>query len=117
VKFAIVAACAVLSGCALQPRASEWTDQERIAFGASLAGHAVDLGSSLASDDRCVEKHIFLGEHPSNGALIGIKALAIAAEYLIYNSPGMGEHTHWFGYVSGAIHFGVGVSNLQNECY
>ena len=107
-----------LTGCAsLAHNPAEWTDAERVAFAASIAGHGVDLASSMQSDERCIEQHLFLGDNPSNGALIGIKALAIAAEYLIYNTPGLGEHTHWYGYVSGAITFSVGVSNYGNDCY
>lgn len=116
IRALLLALC--LTGCAtLAPNADEWTQQERVAFGASLAGHGVDLASSMQSDERCIEQHLILGDNPSNGALIGIKALAIAAEYLIYNAPGLGPNTHWFGYVSGAIHFSVGVSNYGNDCY
>lgn len=110
--------CACLGGCAsLRPNADEWTTQERIAFAASIAGHGVDLASSLQSDDRCVERHAFLGDNPSDGSLIAIKALAIGLEYAIYNTPGLGENTHWYGYISSVIHIGVGVSNYGNDCY
>ena len=117
-KLATLALALALTGCAsLRPNADEWTDLERAAFAASIVGHGVDLASSLQSDERCVEKHVFLGDNPSNGALIGIKALALGIEYAIYNTPGLGENTHWFGFASGAIHFGVGVSNYGNDCY
>lgn len=97
---------------------SEWTKQERIAFGLSLAAHLLDLGSSLASDERCVEKNPLLGTNPSNGALIGTKAIAIGFEYWLYNSPRISsKNTHWFGYTSAIIHGAVGLSNLQNDCY
>lgn len=40
--------CTCLGGCvSLRPNADEWTTQERIAFAASIAGHSVDLASSL----------------------------------------------------------------------
>lgn len=107
-----------LTGCAsLRPNAEEWTDKERVAFAWSIAGHSVDLASSIQSDERCVERNPILGSSPSNGALIAVKALALGIEYAIYNTPNMGEHTHWFGYISGAIHLGAGVSNYQNDCY
>lgn len=117
-KLAMPFLALALTGCAsLRPNADEWTDQERIAFGASIVGHSVDLASSIQSDERCVEANPLLGSSPSNGTLIGVKVLALTLEYLLYNSPGMGEHTHWFGYASGAIHLGVGVSNYRNDCY
>ena len=107
-----------LTGCAsLAPNPDEWTYKERAAFAFSAIGHGVDLASSLQSNSNCIETNLILGEYPSDGAAIAVKALALGIEYAIYNSPGMGDKTHWFGFVSGAIHLGAGISNYQNDCY
>lgn len=97
-------------------RRSEWTKQEKLAFGLSVAAHMLDLGSSLASDDRCVENNLILGKNPSDAALIGVKVIAIGFEYWLYSHPGI-NNAHWFGYTSAAIHGYYGASNLRNDCY
>lgn len=97
---------------------SEWTRQEKRAFVLSLIGHALDLGTSLASDDRCEEQNPILGRHPSNGALIGVKLLAIGFEWLLYASPRFrNAPTHYYGYTSAIVHGAAGLSNLRNDCY
>lgn len=108
-----------LSGCAsLAYNPDEWTQLERAAFVYSAGGHAVDFVSSAQSDERCIETNPILGDSPSNAALAVVKAVALGIEYAIYNSPNIdSKHTHWFGFVSGTIHFGVGLSNYQNDCY
>jgi len=114
----MLALALALTGCAaLRPNADEWTDKERLAFGASIVGHSVDLASTMQADERCVEKNPLLGSDPSNGALIGVKVLALALEYVFYNSPGMGENTHWFGFTSGVVFASVGVHNYRLDCY
>lgn len=97
---------------------SEWTRQERRAFALSIVGHALDLGSSLASDERCVERNPILGERPSAGALIGLKLVAIGFEWWLYSSPRFRHApTHYYGYTSALIHAGIATSNLRNDCY
>jgi hypothetical protein len=65
-----------------------------------------------------VEKNPLLGTDPSDGALIGVKLLAIGFEYWLYNSPRFrSNNTHWYGYTSAVIHTAVGLGNLQNDCY
>lgn len=97
---------------------SEWTKNERIAFTLSTAAHLLDLGSSLASDERCVERNPILGENPSDAALIGVKVLAIGFEYWLYSSPRFSHsNAHWYGYASAIIHAHVAIGNLRNNCY
>lgn len=97
---------------------SEWTRQERRAFALSVIGHAIDLGSSLASDERCIERNAILGERPSAGALIGLKLMAIGFEWWLYSSPRFrNQPTHYYGYTSALIHAGIAASNLRNKCY
>lgn len=114
-----LALCLLLTGCAsLAHNPDEWTRLEKIAFAYSAGGHAVDLASSVQSDERCIERNLVLGDNPSNAALIVLKAFALAVERTIYNSPKIdSRHTHWFGFVSGTIHLGAGVSNYGNDCY
>lgn len=97
---------------------SEWTRQERRAFTLSLIAHAIDLGSSLASDERCEEQNPLLGRNPSDGALIGVKLIAIGFEWWLYSSPRFAHYpTHYYGYTSAAIHGLIGAKNLTNDCY
>ena len=126
----------LLAGCASRPayrapqsttvekeiagafKRSEWTSKEKAAFISSIAGHTVDAASSIMSDERCVENHIFLGKNPSNAQLIGIKLVAIGFEFWLYNSPSVtSENTHWYGFTSAVLHGAVGVSNFRNDCY
>lgn len=97
---------------------SEWTAAEKRAFTFSIIAHSLDLASSLASDDRCIERNLILGESPSDGALIGVKVLAIGFEYWLYSSPRFRHsNAQWYGYTSAAIHFAIAASNSQNDCY
>lgn len=97
---------------------SEWTAAERRAFTFSVIAHSLDLASSLASDDRCVERNPILGEHPSNGAMIGLKVVAIGFEYWLYSNPKFSHNdTQWFGYTSAILHTAIAASNFRNDCY
>lgn len=96
---------------------SEWTKEEKIAFTLSVAAHMADLGTSLASDERCVESTPLLGKNPSNGALIGVKILAIGFEYWLYNTPRFSNGTHWWGFTSAIIHGTTAYQNSRNDCY
>ena len=117
-KFLGVVGIMLLSGCASIHNREAWTDSERIAFSASIAGHGIDLASSVMSDGRCAEKHIFLDDNPSNAQLVGIKVVAVALEYWIYNSPKIDStYTPWYGATSAILHGIAGISNFQNDCY
>lgn len=96
---------------------SEWTRQEKLAFTASTIAHLADLGTSLASDERCVERNALLGSDPSNGTLIGVKLVAIGLEYWLYSSPRFHGSTHWYGYTSAVIHGLAAYTNSKNDCY
>lgn len=97
---------------------SEWTANEKRAFILSIIGHTLDLISSLKSDERCVERNPILGTNPSDGALIGMKLLAIGFEYWLYNNHSFrSQPTHYYGYTSALIHGYAGISNFKNDCY
>jgi hypothetical protein len=96
---------------------AEWTRQEKIAFTLSTLAHLADLGSSLASDERCEESTPLLGKNPSNGALIGVKVLAIGFEYWLYNNPRFGSGTHFYGYTAALFHGITAYQNSRNDCY
>lgn len=97
---------------------SEWTRAERRAFTLSVLAHSLDLASSLASDERCVERNPLLGSHPSDGALIATKLLALGFEFWLYSSPRFRHApTHMYGYTSALIHGAVAASNFRNDCY
>lgn len=96
---------------------SEWTRQEKLAFTVSTVAHLADLGTSLASDERCVERNALLGSNPSNGTLIGVKLVAIGFEYWLYSSPRFHGSTHWYGYTSAVIHGLAAYTNSKNDCY
>lgn len=97
---------------------SEWTVNEKRAFILSIIGHTLDLISSLKSDERCVERNPILGTNPSDGALIGMKLLAISFEYWLYNNHSFrSQPTHYYGYTSALIHGYAGISNFKNDCY
>lgn len=97
---------------------SQWTKKEKIAFTLSTIANVADLATSVASDERCVERNPLLGKSPSDASLIVVKLLAIGFEYWVYNSPRFeNQETHWFGYTSTAIHAWNAYSNSRNNCY
>lgn len=96
---------------------SEWTRQEKIAFTLSTLAHLADLGTSLASDERCVESTPLLGKNPSDGLLIAVKLVAIGFEYWLYNSPRFHRSTHFYGYTAALFHGITAYQNSRNDCY
>lgn len=115
----IAALALALTGCAaLRPNPDEWTDQERIAFGLNIAAHTADAATTIDGlGGNCVELNPLLGSNPSAGSVIAIKALVLGLQYAIYNSAGMGENTHVYGYIAAALVGGVAVWNSQQDCY
>ena len=116
--LATLALALALTGCAsLRPDADEWTDLERYSFGLSIAAHAADAATTIdALNGNCVELNPLLGSHPSAGSLIAIKMLALGLQYVVYNSPGIGDNTHVYGYIAAAIAGGSALWNLQQDC-
>ena len=98
-------------------RKSEWTRQEKIAFTLSTVAHLADLGTSLASDERCVESTPLLGKNPSDGKLIAVKLIAIGFEYWLYNSPRFSNGTQFYGYTAALFHGITAYQNSRNDCY
>ncbi len=97
---------------------SEWTRAERRAFALSLVANALDVYTSIRSDDRCVETNPILGRDPSAAQLIGVKVLAIGFEWWLYSSPRTSHYpTHVYGYTSAAIHGWAAWSNSRNRCF
>lgn len=96
---------------------SQWTKQEKIAFTLSALTNAADLYTSLNDDGTCVETTPLLGKHPSDGALIGVKLLALGFEYWLYNSPRFDRGTHWYGFTSAVYHGITAYTNSQNDCF
>lgn len=107
-----------LTGCAsLRPDADEWTDHERYSFGLAIAAHAADAATTVnALNGNCVELNPLFGSHPSAGSVIAVKALVLGLQYAIYNTPGMGDNTHVYGYIAAAITGGAAVWNSQQDC-
>ena len=95
---------------------SDWTRAERRAFTLSVVAHTLDLATSVASDERCVERNPLLGENPSNAQLLGVKVVAVGFEYWLY-SHSDNPNVPWFGYTMAALHFATAASNLRNNCY
>ena len=65
-----------------------WTEQEKIAAGAMVAGRAADmLSTSYALDHGCIETNPFLGEHPDDQTLllwgIGTSLLILGIAHLL----------------------------------
>lgn len=92
-----------------------WTQKEKWAWTASTIAHVADLATSLNSGSGCEETNPILGKHPSTGALVGLKVVAIGFEYWLQSRPY--ENTWMFSAVSAAIHGAVAVSNTRNDCY
>lgn len=91
-----------------------WTDKEKLAWGASATAHIADLVTSLNSPN-CVETNPLLGDNPSNGSLIAVKAGAIAFEYWLQSQDY--EHSWVFSAASTVIHGYFAATNMQNDCY
>lgn len=117
-KAALAIALVMLTGCAsMRPNPDEWTDKERLAFGLSIAAHAADaVTTARGLEGGCVELNPLLGSAPSISSIIAVKIVVLGLQYVIFNTPGMGDNTHVYGYIAAGLVGGAAAWNSQQDC-
>lgn len=109
-----------LTGCAsMQPTPDEWTGNERLAFGLSVAAHSLDAGTTMAADwDRCSEANPIIGSEPSDAAIIALKFAAVGFGYWLHNSPKIDDvAAARYSFASAVIIGAIGIRNSRQDCY
>jgi hypothetical protein len=110
----------LLCSCASHQQV-EWSTANKIALGAAVGGSVLDVHSTNSALNRgCVEANPLLGENPSVGSLILLKAVGIGLIYVISEylvKPKDRQLVRNVGYGAiGLVGVGAAVHNYSINC-